>query len=127
MGSEAMDCDAVRDALRGGPGAPASGVAEHVARCSGCAALAGGVAAALAGPSRAGGLPPFSAIERDLAAERGIAAWLRGRSTAARAAMLGVTAATIVLVVLLANRRADLGALPLARIVSDAATLAIAA
>jgi hypothetical protein len=122
-----MDCDAVRDALRGGPGALASGVAEHVARCSGCAALAGGVAAALAAPAPVSGLPPFGAIERDLAAERGVAAWLRGRSTTARGAMLAGTGAAVVLVVLFASRRPDLGALPLARIVSDAATLAIAA
>ncbi|HTQ06756.1 MAG TPA: hypothetical protein VMI54_23025 [Polyangiaceae bacterium] len=96
-----VNCEDVRDALRGGRPASDPELAAHAAGCAQCAALLADEAALGRSLATAGSDGEFDAalwgeLERDLGAETGARAWLRSRPTPLRAGLAvgGVFAVT---------------------------------
>lgn len=100
-----MDCAEIRDRLRAGE-LPAGEAAErHLGRCAACRELvengaAVGRALAREPAETVGSVEPdvWASLERRLAAEKGVRAWLRSRATSGRVLVAGAGATAIMLV-----------------------------
>ncbi|MCH9687161.1 MAG: hypothetical protein K0V04_37340 [Deltaproteobacteria bacterium] len=126
-------CQPVHAALRQGTPATDPVVAQHVAHCPACAALAEG------GPTMAHGLDEaaaavspelealLGAVEASVERERGPVAWLRSRPTPVRMLLTGVVALAVPLLVALVWRRVDLSVYPLDRLAVDLVVMLVPA
>lgn len=124
--SSAVDesCQRAHASLRGGARAPADRVlAEHLAGCPACAALAADprlVEALDAAPALALPIEPWLAeLELTLLRERGSGAWLRSRPTAQRAGLAMLGAGLVPLLVWIAWRRVDASVYPTGRLLLE--------
>ena len=118
-----IDCAAVREALATGSGADAPEVQAHLDSCPLCG-MRGVAQAEQPGAEAVEEL--FGVVEQAIAQERGAAAWLKERSTRARAAWVAAALVGVLLAVWVLARRPDIGASWSPRVLVELGCLGVA-
>ncbi|MCB9727179.1 MAG: hypothetical protein H6746_01715 [Deltaproteobacteria bacterium] len=121
-----MVCELARERVAAGASSDDPALSAHLATCGACRALD---AARGTGPAPALGADLLASLREDtrrgIEAERGPLAWLRSRTTPARAGMAMLGAALVLLGVLLLRRRVDLALYPTGRLLAELTVMAL--
>ncbi|HMJ54774.1 MAG TPA: NrsF family protein [Polyangiaceae bacterium] len=118
-----MKCREARRAVLGGRTLSAPTIREHLKSCGGCRALAAELSRSFRASSGQGGVATeaeldtlLQHVERVIAGEKGLAAWMRGMPTRWRVVLASSAAAALAVAFGVASPRLDLDAYPQTRL-----------